>query len=198
MFRTSGQSTSTQTKWQLQSPLSMLRKTCILYVSSDPSTWFQTLGRKCKLQIFVFFMKSCSTWEIILIDSKQLKVKKAQRSSVNPLFSHRWLWSVFTSFVTHTLFYLLSFHFICWLQYVNNVYLGFNTWKFEDKFQTPSTLILLFCRYTGGGLFMKMIWLPGWDLTSRLICTIPSPWTHCSTKLLLVSNCRIIARTDLE
>lgn len=89
MFRTSGQSTSTQTKWQLQSPLSMLRKTCILYVSSDPSTWFQTLGRKCKLQIFVFFMKSCSTWEIILIDSKQLKVKKAQRSSVNPLFSHR-------------------------------------------------------------------------------------------------------------
>lgn len=89
MFRTSGQSTSTQTKWQLQSPLSMLRKTCILYVSSDPSTWFQTLGRKCKLQIFVFFMKSCSTWEIILIDSKQLKLKKAQRSSVNPLFSHR-------------------------------------------------------------------------------------------------------------
>lgn len=56
-------------------------------------------------------------------------------------------------------------------------------------------LIWLFCRYTMGGLLMKMTWLPGWDLTSRLICTIPSPWTHCSTKLLLVSNCRI-AWTD--
>lgn len=190
MFRTSGQSTSTQTKWQLQSPLSMLRKTCILYVSSDPSTWFQTLGRKCKLQIFVFFMKSCSTWEIILIDSKQLKVKKAQHSSVNPLFSHRC--------VICTGYLLPLWHIPCSICWASTSSAGFNMSTMFILGLTPENLKInfkhlqhwsyYFVDTQGEGFSWKWFdylaetWLPGWSVPFPLLEHIAPPSSYwCPT-----------------